>query len=69
MKSYSKQVKAKERRKAVIERLREQLRTGMKPEFIANSKGVFKQTQNQIPLTEDDIQRIAKELETLHERI
>lgn len=62
---WNKSSKSKQRRKSVIERLETQLKSGVKPiEAMRLSKD--KSTQ---PLTDLDIKRINKEIETLKQRI
>lgn len=64
MKSYSKQPRAQARRERTVERLESQLKDNTKPnpEKLPGND-VF------IPLNENDIKRIKKELSTLKDRI
>lgn len=56
-----------ERRKRVISRLEKQLSVGTKPGLVCEENGSA--TWQQLPLTEQDKQRIEKELITLKSRI
>lgn len=60
VKKFAKDVKTISRRKSVIDRLEKQLKAGVKPE-----KGTLKN----VPLTDSDINRIKRELETLKTRL
>lgn len=61
LKKFAKDVKSKVRRRSVIERLEKQLISGLKTE---KGDGLSK-----VKLTENDIYRIKKEIETLKNRI
>lgn len=60
VKKFAKDVKTIARRKSVIDRLEKQLKAGVKTE-----KGTLKN----VPLTDSDINRIKRELETLKTRL
>lgn len=60
VKKFAKDVKTISRRKSVIDRLEKQLKAGVKTE-----KGTLKN----VPLTDSDINRIKRELETLKTRL
>lgn len=60
VKKFAKDVKTITRRKSVIDRLEKQLKAGVKTE-----KGTLKN----VPLTDSDINRIKRELETLKTRL
>lgn len=60
VKKFAKDVKTIARRKQVIDRLEKQLKAGVKTE-----KGTLKN----VPLTDSDINRIKRELETLKTRL
>ena len=61
LKKFKKDVKSKVRRRSVIERLEEQLKSGLKTQ---KGNGLSK-----VKLTESDINRIKKEIEILKNRI
>jgi 5-bromo-4-chloroindolyl phosphate hydrolysis protein len=60
VKTYAKDVKSVSRRKSVISRLEAQLKSKVKTE---------KKTMASIPLTDSDVNRIKRELETLKSRL
>lgn len=60
------------RRKRAAERLKAQLGSGIKPEFVIKLKGkkeVLAQTDKTTPLTDSDRKRIDKELAVLKTRV
>lgn len=59
---------ALERRKGVLSRLKRQLKDGTKPNRIERF-GKVRTTDERVALTELDIKRIEKEIETLESRI
>lgn len=68
MKLYNGQQKVRERRVRTIKMLEEQLKSGVKTEKV--SKLTLSTTgANKIPLTEEDIARIKKELNILKGRV
>ena len=66
--NWNRSSKAKLRRKKAIERLQDQLHKGTK---FVNAKKLGGDTNRQVaqPLTETDVRRIEKEIETLKSRI
>lgn len=67
MKSYKTKGNATDRRKGVIVRLKKQLKDGVKTANVADFAGVKKETK--VPLTDNDVIRIKKEISTLESRV
>lgn len=73
MKLYSKKASARRRREVALERLENQLKSGLKPFNLKNS-GLQdippdEVIPREVPLTQKDITRIEKEINTLKSRI
>lgn len=61
---YSMRPDAVSRRKGALERLERQLKSGVKPVYDADSKASY-----EVKLSDSDVNRIKREIETLKNRI